>query len=170
MILWFTGISGVGKTTIATFAFKKFKKKYKNLIHLDGDVFRSIFKNDLGYSLKDRNINAERIISLVKLLDKQKINLIISANLTSTKYRNFCKKNFKNYLEVNIKSDISNLIKRDKKNIYKKKNKKDIVGFGIKNINNNTAGLIIENNKNIKVFLNNFKIILKKINKKFKFY
>ena len=50
-----------------------------------------MFKNDLGYTLKDRNKNAERIINFVHFLNQQDINLIISANLTSQKYRLYCK-------------------------------------------------------------------------------
>ena len=65
MILWFTGISGVGKTTIAKYVYKKLKKKRKNLIHIDGDNFRKMFNNDLGYRLKDRDKNATRLINFV---------------------------------------------------------------------------------------------------------
>ena len=53
MILWITGISGSGKTTIGKYFFKKFQKKYKNTLFLDGDEFRSIFGNDLKYTIKD---------------------------------------------------------------------------------------------------------------------
>ena len=49
MIIWFTGISGVGKTTIAKYTYSYFKKKTKNLVHIDGDHFRKMFNNDLGY-------------------------------------------------------------------------------------------------------------------------
>ena len=83
MIIWFTGISGVGKTTIAKYTYSRLKKK-KNLIHLDGDQLRKMFGNDLGYSLKDRDKNAERIINLVNLLNKtkNKYNCICKFNIT----------------------------------------------------------------------------------------
>ena len=92
MILWITGISGSGKTTIGKSFYKKFKKKNKNTIFLDGDEFRSLFGNDLKYSIKDRDKNAQRMTAFVKYLSNQKINLIISANITSNKYRVWCKK------------------------------------------------------------------------------
>ena len=94
MILWFSGISGVGKTTIAKKIYLKLKKNNNNLIWIDGDEFRKVFKNDLKYTLKDRNKNAERLISFAKYLLSQNINLIISANLTSPKYLRKCKKIF----------------------------------------------------------------------------
>lgn len=165
MILWFTGISGVGKSLIASYTYKKLKKKIKNIIHIDGDRFREMLKNDLGYTLRDRNENAERIINFVHFLDKQNMNLIISANLTSQKYRLYCKKKFKRFYEVNISSDINTLKKRDSKRIYKNKNLSNVVGYGIKNIKNNTAKYTIINNGSKKKFLDNSYFIIKKLNK-----
>ena len=133
MILWFTGISGAGKTTIGSYFFKKFKKKNKNTIMIDGDEFRKVFSNDLNYTLKDRNKNAERITSLVKYLSNQNINIIVAANLTSKNIETGVKE-FKNYINVYINANISSLIKRDYKNLYKKalnKKIKNVVGVDI---------------------------------------
>ena len=165
MILWFTGISGVGKTTIAKYIYKKLKKRIENLVHIDGDNFREMFNNDLGYKLKDRDKNAVRLINFIRFLSKQKINIIVSANLTSQKYRLYCKKNLKNFYEINISSHLSNLKKRDTKNIYKK-NLSEVVGFGIKNIKNNTASHKIINNNSKNEFLSNSEKIIKKIKNK----
>ena len=93
-IIWITGISGTGKTTLAKY-YKRFLKKF---IWIDGDEFRKLFNNDLGYTLKERNKNAERLINFVKFLNKQKISLIISANLTSDIY----KKNVKKFLKISF--------------------------------------------------------------------
>jgi adenylylsulfate kinase-like enzyme len=166
MIIWFTGISGVGKTLIAKKLFKILKKKIKNIVHIDGDKFRSILNNDIGYSLKDRDINASRIINFVQLLNDQKINVIVSANLTSQKYRRYCKKKFNKYLEINISTDLDLLKKRDKKKIYTYRSLKNVVGFGIKNIKNNTANIKILNNDSKKKFLRNILILKKTIEKK----
>ena len=165
MILWFTGISGVGKTTIAKYIYKKLKKRIENLVHIDGDNFREMFNNDLGYKLKDRDKNAVRLINFIRFLSKQKINIIVSANLTSQKYILYCKKNLKNFYEINISSHLSNLKKRDTKNIYKK-NLSEVVGFGIKNIKNNTASHKIINNNSKNEFLSNSEKIIKKIKNK----
>ena len=161
MIIWITGISGVGKTTLAKVLYKKLKKKNSKIVHIDGDRFRKLFNNDLGYTLKHRNINAERLINFVSFLNNQKINIIISANLTSQKYRVLNKKKFKKYIEVNITSDLKNLKKRNKKNIYS--NKKNVVGIDIENIKNNTATIKILNNSTKKLFLNNTSTILNAI-------
>ena len=166
MIIWFTGISGVGKTLIAKKLFRILKKKIKNVVHIDGDKFRSILNNDIGYTLKDRDINASRIINFVQLLNDQKINVIVSANLTSQKYRRYCKRKFNKYLEININTDLNLLKKRDRKKIYTNRSLKNVVGFGIKNINNNTANIKILNNDSKKKFLRNVSIVKKAIEKK----
>ena len=93
------------------------------------------------------------------------MNIIISANLTSQKYRLYCKKNFKKFYEVNIYSDINILKEIDKKKIYKNKNLINVVGYGIKNVRNSTAILSINNNGTKKKFLANTKNIIKTINK-----
>ena len=166
MILWFTGISGVGKTLIAKNMYTILNKTNKNLIHIDGDIFRKMLANDLGYTLKDRDKNALRIINFVTFLNKQEINVIVSANLTSQKYRIYCKKKFKNFLEVNVSVDYRILKKRDKKKIYNSKNLSNVVGYGIKNTKNNTAQFKIINNESKKKFLNNINKIISIIKKK----
>ena len=166
MIIWFTGVSGVGKSTIGKKFFNKFKKQYKNTIFIDGDEFRKIFRNDLKYTLNDRNKNAARLISFVKFLDKQKINVILAANLTSKRNRKWCKKNLKIYYEISINTDYKYLFKRDKKNIYNYKNKINVVGFDIPFYKTNTARLNITNNSSKKELFKNISKIYKLINKK----
>ena len=106
MVVWITGISASGKSTLGKYFFKKFKNKKKNTIFFDGDEFRKIFHDDIKYTLKDRDTNAIRLTSLVKYLSDQKTNIIISANITSQKFRDWCKKNVKNYFEIFINTPI----------------------------------------------------------------
>jgi adenylylsulfate kinase-like enzyme len=166
MIIWFTGISGVGKSTLGRVFFKEFKFKHKNTIFIDGDKFRELFGNDLKYSLVDRNKNAKRLINFVRFLDMQKINIILAANLTSKKNREWCKKNLKNYYEISINANLKFIVKRDKKNIYNLKNKKNVVGFGIPFYKTNTPFLNIDNNYSKKILFKNINKIYKNINKK----
>ena len=166
MIIWFTGISGVGKSTLGERFFKKIKFKYKNTIFVDGDEFRQLFGNDLKYSLRDRNKNAKRLINFVKFLDNQKINVVLATNLTSKKNRKWCIKNLKNYYEISISANSKYLFKRDKKNIYNSRSEKNVVGFGIPFYKTNTAHLNITNNSSKKELFKNIDKIYKIINKK----
>lgn len=175
MVIWITGISGSGKSTLGNFFYNKFKKNYPSTIFFDGDQFRKVFANDINYTLKDRDLNAVRLTSLVKYLSTQKVNIIISANLTSQKYRNWCKKNISNYFEVFIDTPIDFLVKnRDYKKLYSKainKKIKNVVGIDIPFKHPKRPDFIIQNmSTKIKLFLN-YKSILKKIKeKKIKIY
>ena len=166
MIIWLTGLSGSGKTTFAKLFLKEIKKKIKNFYHLDGDQFRSLMNNDLGFSLKDRDENAIRIINFVKSLDQQRINVIVSANLTSKKFRLKNKKIFKNYMEILLSAKKEILLKRDYKKVYK--NKRNVVGKDIKFFTG-TANIVIENNSSLKDLKKKVLSVKKKL-RKFKFH
>ena len=169
MILWITGISGTGKTTIGKFFFNNFKKNHKNTIFLDGDEFRSLFENDLKYSIKDRDKNAQRMTAFVKHLSNQNINLVISANITSKKYRTWCRKNLDNFVQVYLVAKIESLIKRDYKGLYKrtlKRKIKNVVGVDLPFEHPKNVDLILSNDESKKKFLKKVNIIIKFLKKK----
>ena len=66
--LWLTGLSGAGKTTIATFVKDYLKVKRIPAYMLDGDVIRQGLSADLGFSDKDRTENVRRISEVSRLL------------------------------------------------------------------------------------------------------
>ncbi len=147
-IIWITGVSGAGKSTLAKF----YLKYLKNYLWIDGDEFRKLFNNDLGYTLKDRDKNAERLINFVEFINNQNFSIIVSANLTSVRYQKLIKKKFKNLVHIKIFAELDNLIKRDKKGIYIKK--KNVVGKDIIMKNHNeSSDFEIYNNSSKKNFL-----------------
>jgi len=174
MILWITGISGSGKTTLGKYFYKQFIKKYKNTIFLDGDDFRSLFGNDLKYTIKDRDINALRMTSFVKYISQQKINLIISANITSEKYRRWCRKNLKKFNQIYIRASIDQLMKRDYKSLYRKAIKgkiKNVVGVDLPFNEPKCIDLYLDNNGSKKSFLLKTRLINRYLKeKKIKIY
>ena len=163
MIIWFTGISGVGKTTIA----KKLKLLIKRkIILIDGDAVRAINNNDLGYSKQDRDKNALRLINLVEYISKQEIDVIVCANLTSLKFRKIINKKLKKFYEIHISAKIENLLKRDYKHLYKNalnKKIKNVVGVDIAYKRPKKCYIYLENNLSKKEFLKNAILIKKKI-------
>ena len=169
MVIWITGISGSGKSTFGKYFFKKFKKKHKNTIFFDGDEFRKIFLDDVKYTLKDRNKNAERLTNLIKYLSDQKINIVISANITSQKFRDWCRKKIKNYFEVFIDTPFNILLKRDYKNLYKnalKRKIQNVVGVDIPFIKPKNPNLVINNSGTVKELKMNYSFVLKSLKKK----
>ena len=71
MIIWITGISGSGKTTIASRLIKKYKNDIKNLVNVDGDVIRGLYDNDLNYDLDSRITQIKRIQKVCLFLENQ---------------------------------------------------------------------------------------------------
>ena len=165
MLIWITGISASGKSTIAKRLYKVIKKRCKNTIFLDGDIFRDLNNNDLKYTLKDRNTNAQRITKFCKYFVDQNINVICAANLTSQKYRNWCRDNIKGYYEIFIDVPLEILVKRDFKNLYKKALKgkvKNVVGVDIPFKYPKSPNLILDNSKSKNQIKNLVELILKK--------
>jgi adenylylsulfate kinase-like enzyme len=165
MVIWFSGVSGSGKTTLGKKFFNFLKKKSSSTIFFDGDKFRSLFKNDLGYTMKDRDTNAYRLTRLVNEISRQKINVIVSANLTSLNYRKWCRKKIKNYYEIYLEAKKSSLLKRDYKNLYKNATKgklKNVVGIDLPFIRPKGCDMYIKNDSSKKnLYLNISKIYIK---------
>ena len=155
------------KSTIAKKLYSAIKKKSKNTVYLDGDSFRELNNNDLKYTLKDRNTNALRLTRFCKFLIDQKINVVCAANLTSQKYRNWCRKNIKGYFEVFIDVPIEILAKRDFKNLYKRAlmgKIKNVVGVDIPFKFPKNPDLVLDNTKSKKNLNNLVDSIIKKSN------
>ena len=151
MVIWITGLAGSGKTTLVNLSLKKVKNLIGPTFHIDGDEFRKCFGNDLGYSLKDRNTNAMRLINFIEYINNQNINVICSANLTSPEYRKLARNKFKFFYEVFIKAEIETLNKRKPEIYIKSKTKESpVAGLEIKFEDPKSADLIIENNMRFK--------------------
>jgi len=165
MVIWILGLSGSGKSYIG----KKLKKELNgNFIIIDGDVIRSIFLNDLGYSRKDRKINAHRISKLVEYLSKNGFNVIVTVLSLFPDILKWNRKKIKNYYEIFIDVSIKRLIKRNSKKIYIRNNKlnKNIVGLDIKFSIPKKTDLVLKNEFNKKSLEKNINIIKKFLKKK----
>ncbi len=130
-IIWFTGISGVGKTTLSNSFYKKFKKKFR-IKRIDGDVFRKKNKTLNSFSKKNIIRNNKMIINYVDEI-KQKYQIILVSVISPlAETRKLAKKRFKgNYFEIFVHCNIKSLIKRDVKKLYLKarEEKLNLIGF-----------------------------------------
>ena len=172
MIIFLTGLSGAGKTTLANSLHKDIKKKNPNTVWIDGDVLRQHFKNTKKYDQKSRMDQYKKTISIAKFCYDQKINVIISTLYFNDFILKNNKKLFKNYFQIYLKAKVKDLIKRDRKKVYSKninKKKPFLVGVDIKWNHPKQSNFIIEDF--FKQNINSVKKkVLNKINKKFIFF
>ena len=134
MVIWITGVSGAGKTTIADALTSKYKKYLPNLINVDGDAIRVLFGKDLDYTEKSRVLQIQRIQRICLFLCKQELIVIASALYASPELLKWNRENFVDYFEIYLKAPLVLVKKRDPKNLYKKYDagiERNIVGLDI---------------------------------------
>ena len=124
-IIWFTGISGSGKTALSLFCKKKIKYKIKVI---DGDLFRKKLSN-FNYDLESREKIGYKKALFAKKLYKQGYSVIVSGIGHKKKWRKKIRKiiAIDNYFEIYLKCPI-NICRIRKKKFYEKFNTKQIVG------------------------------------------
>jgi len=166
MVVWLIGLSGSGKTTLANEVVAQANKTTQSTVLLDGDMVREVFGNDLGYSKKDRLINAQRICQLGKFLDGQGVNVVCAILSIFPETRQWNRDNIEDYYEVFIDTPIETLIDRDSKEIYSRYKKgeiTDVAGMDIEFPIPKQPNLTIKNNKSKKNLLSYAKQISEKI-------
>lgn len=133
LVVWITGLAGSGKSTICNELCKQLRKKYANIVYLDGDKMRVIF-GDYGYDKNSRIKLGEKYCDFAKFLSEQGIIVIIGAIGMFNEVYKYNRKNLNKYLEVYIKCDFDELKKRDQKGLYSgaiSGKIKDVVGISI---------------------------------------
>lgn len=120
-LLWFTGLSGSGKSTVANIVEEKLHQMGKLTYLLDGDNLRFGLNRDLGFSLEDRKENIRRISEVGKLfLDSGVITLCTFVSPTR-EIREMARDMVgEDFVEIYIKCDLEICAERDPKGLYKK--------------------------------------------------
>ncbi len=119
-VLWFTGLSGSGKSELASRVATKLKKINKKVEILDGDVVRQSLTKDLGFTEADRKTNLERVIFVAKLLSRNGIATLVSFISPYIASRDAARRTTTNFIEIFVKCPVEVCIERDVKGLYKK--------------------------------------------------
>ena len=130
-VIWFTGLSGSGKSTVANATEKLLHDKGLQTYILDGDNIRLGLNKDLGFSPQDRTENIRRITEVAKLFADSG-SIVLTAFISPYKEdRNSARQIIgdEDFIEVFVSADVSVCESRDPKGLYKKARAGEIKGF-----------------------------------------
>jgi adenylylsulfate kinase len=131
--LWFTGLSGAGKTTLAAKLVTEMKARDVLVELLDGDEVRTNLCKGLGFSKEDRDTNIRRIGFVSRLLSRNGVGVIAAAISPYRDVRDEVRRIVENdgaeFIEVYVKCPIGVLAERDVKGLYEKALAGEIKGF-----------------------------------------
>ncbi len=128
-VIWFTGLSGSGKTTIAHKVEEMLLDADVPIEILDGDVVRENLSKGLGFSKEDRDINIRRIAFVAHLLQRNGTFVITAAISPYREIRDEARAMIKDFVEVFADAPIEVCEERDVKGLYKKARAGEIKGF-----------------------------------------
>lgn len=130
-VVWFTGLSGSGKSTIANQVESELFKEGIKTFSMDGDNIRKGLNNNLGFSAEDRRENLRRIAEVAKLLVESGLVVITSFISPLKKDRALIREiiGTENFFEVFVNTSLEECERRDVKGLYKKARAGEIKNF-----------------------------------------
>lgn len=120
MVVWLTGLSGAGKTTIAEAIVRVAKPHLPELVLIDGDVIRDLFGAGLGFDEEARKQQIGRIQRLALFLVRQNISVIVAALYSNPDLLYWNRINLPGYFEIYVDTPFSTVEERDTKGLYAK--------------------------------------------------
>lgn len=128
--VWFTGLSGAGKTTITSELARILKEEGFKVEILDGDTVREGLTRDLGFSREDRDENIHRISFVSHLLTRNDVIVLVSAISPYREAREKARQQVgDNFIEVFVNAPLNVCEDRDVKGLYKRARAGEIKGF-----------------------------------------
>ncbi|MDO4548454.1 MAG: adenylyl-sulfate kinase [Clostridia bacterium] len=131
LVVWMTGLSGAGKTTIASEVEKILVRRGIPAYVLDGDELRRGLCRDLGFSAEDRMTNIDRVTQVAKLFRNAGMVVLVSLISPYAKSREAARAEIgsDSFIEVYVKASVETCQKRDPKKLYEKAKSGGIANF-----------------------------------------
>lgn len=127
-VLWFTGLSGSGKSTISEKVYSRLKEEGYAVEHLDGDAVREVFPTT-GFSKEERDSHVKRVGFVASLLQKHGVFVVASFISPYQDARDFVRDMCEDFTEVYISTPLEECERRDVKGLYDKARKGEIDNF-----------------------------------------
>lgn len=118
--LWFTGLSGSGKSTISEIVVERLRSRGAKVELLDGDVVRTNLSKGLGFSKEDRDTNIRRIGFVCELLSRNGVIAVAAAISPYRAVRDEVRSRIANFVEVHVDCPLEVAIARDRKGLYRR--------------------------------------------------
>ena len=118
--IWFTGLSGAGKSTIAQLLEQELRARGRSVEVLDGDVVRTHLSKGLGFSRADRDTNVLRIGWVCEVLSRNGVIAIAAAISPYRETRDQIRARIGRFVEVFVDCPLESCIERDVKGLYRK--------------------------------------------------
>lgn len=128
-IVWFTGLSGAGKTTLNLETARRLRDRGFRVESLDGDLVRQNLTKGLGFSKEDRDENIRRIGFVAHLLARNGVIVLVSAISPYRAIRDEIRAKGSPFVEVFVNAPVHICEQRDVKGLYKKARAGEIRGF-----------------------------------------
>jgi len=120
LVLWLTGLSGAGKSTIAERVAADLRRRGRRVEVLDGDAIRENLSKGLGFSKEDRDTNIRRIGYVAELLARNGVVVIVAAISPYRAVRDEVRARIDRFVEIHVHCSLDELVRRDVKGLYRR--------------------------------------------------
>jgi adenylylsulfate kinase len=127
-VLWFTGLSGSGKSTIAERVHAELERRGTDVEYIDGDALRSVFPNT-GFTREQREEHLRRTGYMASRLEAHGIMVVASFVSPYRQSRDFIRKLCRNFVEIYVSTPLDECERRDVKGLYARARRGEIRNF-----------------------------------------
>ncbi len=128
-VIWLTGPSGVGKTTLANALHEKLEEMGYTAEVLDGDGIRSKLYPDLGFSREEREMHNRVVVHMAETLARNGVITIVSVIAPYRSSREYARREIEKFMEVYLTCPLEERVRRDPKGLYARAMRGELEGL-----------------------------------------